>query len=259
MSNPLYQAEHFRDLAEECRAIAALCATSTRRFVMPRDTAFDRSLVAKLRRRCQYFFRYLSAMMQKRQIYRLLPIVSRRFSHRLIGGTELKISLFRKNKITATWQVQWDAPIGVLVLKKRKGKRKPAFGMSLYIDDNTICIQQLQGYSWVDLPDNWPVSFIEACMEFARQENLRAVRVPMAHTLYSYRYPYLHASPSLPMESANELQEIRTKMESLYDATALQLGFVATGDWYQWNNPCYVRQHKVSGASYVPSIRLARQ
>ncbi len=29
MSNPLYRAERCRDLAEECRAIAALCAPST--------------------------------------------------------------------------------------------------------------------------------------------------------------------------------------------------------------------------------------
>src|SRR5262249_40850346 len=145
---------------------------------------------------------------------------------------------------TASWYIKRDAPIGVLVFKKRRGKRKPAFGMSLYIAENTICIQQLQGYSWVDLPDKWPTSFVEACMEFARQENLRGVQVPMAHTLYSYRYPYLHASSSRPMERANELQSLRTKMEWLYDATALQLGFVATGDWYQWNNPYYVRRYR---------------
>ena len=29
MSNPLYRAECCRDLAEECRAVAALCAPST--------------------------------------------------------------------------------------------------------------------------------------------------------------------------------------------------------------------------------------
>ena len=81
-------------------------------------------------------------------------------------------------------------------------------------------------------------------MEFAHQENLRAVEVPMAHTLYSYHHPYLHAPSFLPIERASELQEIRTKMESLYDATALQLGFVATADSYQWNNPYYVRQYR---------------
>jgi hypothetical protein len=181
-------------------------------------------------------------MTQKRRICKLLPIVSRHFAHRWIGATELNISLFRTNKITTKWYVQWDAPINVLVLKKRKGKRKPAFGMSLYIDKNSICVQQLQGYSWVDLPDKWSASFIKACVEFARQENLRAVRVPMAHSLYSYRHPYLHAPSSLPLDRANELQEIRTKMESLYDAAALELGFVAIGDWYQWNNPCFDRK-----------------
>ncbi|SRR6266566_2106980 len=180
MSNPLYRADRFRDLAEECRAIAVLCATSTRRFVMPPDTALDRSLAAKLRRRCQYFFRYWSAMTQKQQICRLLPIISRHFNYRWIDGIELKISLFRTNKMTGSWYVQWDAPISVLVLKKRKGKRKPAFGMSLYVAEKAIRIQQLQGYSWVDLPDKWSASFVEACMEFAHQENLRAVEVPMA-------------------------------------------------------------------------------
>ena len=29
MSNPLYRAQRYRDLADECRAIAALCAPST--------------------------------------------------------------------------------------------------------------------------------------------------------------------------------------------------------------------------------------
>src|SRR5262249_56394825 len=120
---------------------------------------------------------------------------------------------------TASWYIKRDAPIGVLVFKKRRGKRKPAFGMSLYIAENTICIQQLQGYSWVDLPDKWSASFVAACMEFARQENLRAVQVPMAHTLYSYRHPYPHASPSLPMGRARMLPGIPTQLGTPYHAT----------------------------------------
>ena len=186
-------------------------------------------------------------MMQKRQICKLLPIVSRNFTHQWICATELKISLFRTSKITTRWYVQWDAPIGVLVLKKRKGKRKPAFGMSLYIAKDTICVQQLQGYSWIDHPGKWSASFVKACMEFARQENFRAVQVPMARTLYSYRHPYLRAPSFLPLDRERELQKIRTKMESLYDAAALELGFVATGDWYQWNNPYYDPKHNYGG------------
>ena len=65
--------------------------------------------------------------------------------------------------------------------------------------------------------------------------------------------------PSFPMERARVSQKIRTKMESLYDATALQLGFVATGDWYQWNNPNYVRSRWPGQARPRPGETAAVQ
>jgi hypothetical protein len=78
--------------------------------------------------------------------------------------------------------------------------------------------------------------FIETCRTFARQEGFREVRVPRAESLYSYRNPFLN-SQLLPESRNNALIRIRRNMKLIYDANALELGFVPDGDWFKWKNP----------------------
>jgi hypothetical protein len=47
MSSPIYRAERYRDLADECRAIAALCAPSTGVFADYLEMAQRNSFLAE--------------------------------------------------------------------------------------------------------------------------------------------------------------------------------------------------------------------
>jgi hypothetical protein len=78
--------------------------------------------------------------------------------------------------------------------------------------------------------------FIEACRTFARQEGLHEVRVARADSLFSYHTPGLNLA-LLPVSRERALTQIRKNMELLYDANALELGFVSDQDWFKWRNP----------------------
>jgi hypothetical protein len=77
---------------------------------------------------------------------------------------------------------------------------------------------------------------MEACRTFAYQEGFKQVRVPRAASLYSYHHPFICAE-LLPDARERALQRIRKNMELLYDANALQLGFIPDDRWFEWMNP----------------------
>jgi hypothetical protein len=47
---------------------------------------------------------------------------------------------------------------------------------------------------------------------------------------------FVHAD-LLPDARERTLQRIRKSMEMLYDANALELGFISDGRWFKWVNP----------------------
>lgn len=132
--------------------------------------------------------------------------------------------------------MHWDAPIAVSVFRNRKGKKRQALCMSLFLIKDVLYVGQIQGIAGTDAPRelrDWPKMLIELCRTFVRQEGLKELRVPKAETLYSYRDP--HLNPELTSKAReNTLQRIRRSMQLLYDTNALQLGFVSDGDWYKW-------------------------
>jgi hypothetical protein len=125
------------------------------------------------------------------------------------------------------------------VFRKKRGKRKPALGMSLYVIRNNIYVKQLQGVSHTNAPSElraWPKLFIETCQMFAIQNDFKTVRVPRADSLFSYHHP----SPDirlLPDARERAIERIRRDMKFLYDKNALELGFVPDGYWFRWINP----------------------
>jgi hypothetical protein len=134
--------------------------------------------------------------------------------------------------------MHWDAPITISIFRKRKGKKRLALCMSLYVVNRKLYVVQIQGVSGTDAPKelrSWPNLFIETCRTFARQERLSAVKIPRAEMLYSYRNPGLNPH-LLPESRENALRQIRRNMSLLYDANALELGFVPDGDWFTWEN-----------------------
>jgi hypothetical protein len=77
---------------------------------------------------------------------------------------------------------------------------------------------------------------MEACQTFAYQEEFKEIRVARAACLHSYYYPYIRPE-LLPDARKRALERIRKSLETLYDANALELGFVPDGRWFKWMNP----------------------
>jgi hypothetical protein len=135
--------------------------------------------------------------------------------------------------------MHWDAPVTISVFRRIRGKRKPALCMSLYIIRSILYIEQMQGVSRTDVPEDlrpWPKMFMEACRTFCYQEEFKEMRVPRAASLYSYQHMFVHAD-LLPDARERMLQRVRKSMEMLYDANALELGLISDGRWFKWVNP----------------------
>jgi len=223
--------------------LATLGATNSEQFEV------DRSPIGILRRRTQFFVRYLLARAQSGTIAKLLPIVESSFEHPWVAEIELRIRFWPGKDVNwlGLWSwsedpqrpVCWDAPVAICIHRKKRGKQKQALCMSLYLINGTVYIGQLQGVSRTNPPKEirfWPMKFMEACQTFARQENLKEVKVARADTLYSYRNPYLN--PELSPEAREQaLGRIRKTMELIYDANAVAVGFVPDGNWFKWENP----------------------
>ena len=204
------------------------------------------ALSQKLRRRWRFFAWYLIAQAHSRKIHRLPPVLAEAFNHPWVAGVELKIRFWPGNetKVGRLWRIykslptqsmHWDAPITVTVFRERRGKKRQALCMSFYVARGVLHIAQIQGVWKTDVPKElraWPKIFIEACRTFAQRENLRAVMVPKAATLYSYRNPFLRTD-FLPLARQNALSRIRDSMTTLYDKNAVELGFVPDGDWFR--------------------------
>jgi hypothetical protein len=137
----------------------------------------------------------------------------------------------------------WGAPVTVLVFKKGKDGGQPVAVryMSLFLENDVIHIAQLQGTRKIDMPPglkDWAERLLRACMEFAKEENFRAVRVGLAQSQHSFHHPYVQASLS-PEERTREAERIRERMRSHLDGSAHALGWPLEGEWFEWNNPHY--------------------
>jgi hypothetical protein len=133
----------------------------------------------------------------------------------------------------------WDAPVAISIFRRTKGKKRPALCMSLYVTRDSVCIQQLQGIHRTDVPRDlgaWPKMLMEVCRTFAYQEGFKEMRVPRAVSLYSYHHPFIRPE-LLPGGRERALHRIRKNMELLYDANAVELGFIPDGRWFKWINP----------------------
>jgi hypothetical protein len=103
--------------------------------------------------------------------------------------------------------------------------------------------------------------FMEACRTFCYQEEFKEMRVPRAASLYSYHHPFVHPD-LLPDARERMLQRIRKSMETLYEANALELGFIPDGRWFKWVNPKTAALPRMSAAAQGaahPGDQAARQ
>jgi hypothetical protein len=213
--------------------------------VQSRKLELSRSPVGTLHRRTFFLVQYLCARARPKAVARFLPIVEKTFEHPWVAECELQIRFWPGHERVWPWSrnplrtMHWDAPIAVSIFRKKRGKKRLALCFSMYLIGKTLHIKQIQGVSGTDVPSElrgWPKMFIEACRAFARQEALSEVRIPRADSLYSYHTPGLNPE-LLPDSRERALAQIKRNMELLYDANALELGFVPDGGWFKWRNP----------------------
>lgn len=226
----------------------------------------------KLRRRWHFYVRYYRAKTRWSTLRRLEPLIKKHFESRNENGRndwishamvrlralpgredrELRVpwsadrSLLRLRFFP--WRQQgcsanWSSPVTVLVFKKGKDGGKPVAVryMSFFVKDDVIHIAQLQGVQRIEMPPglkDWAERLLQACMEFARQEDFRGVRVALAQSQHSFHHPYLQPWLSAE-ERAREADLIRKRMQSHLDGSAHALGWPLEGEWFEWTNPHY--------------------
>jgi hypothetical protein len=222
-----------------------------------RELDISQSFLAKVRRRTLFFVRYILAKSQSKALTRLLPIIENSFRHPWVAEVRLEIHFWPGRGFRGRSFMHWDAPVSISVFRRIRGKKRPAFCMSLYVTRRALYIQQLQGMRGTDVPRDigaWPKIFMEACRTFAYQEGFEEMRVAQAASLYAYHYAGVR--PDLvPDARERALQRIRTSMEMLYDANSLELGFSPDGRWFRWINPKIARQPHVTSQAIVRSSR----
>ena len=207
----------------------------------------DRTAIGAFRRRLRYACWYVEARKHSKLIAKLVPIIESSFDHPWVAGVELKIRFWPGNetRVGQLWRLykslpkqsmHWDAPVTVSVFRQRRGKKRQALCLSMYLVKHVLYVGQIQGVAGTDAPKelrDWPKLFIESCRTLARQEGLRGVWIPKADALYAYRNPGL-SSQLTAKARENALRRIRRSMELLYDTNAIELGFVSDGAWFKW-------------------------
>ena len=217
-------------------------------------------------RRWTFLVRFMTARAQIDAIERLEPILEKFFESQWIAEARVKFRFWpgaedrevripwSSNKFLVRlrllpWRKQgcpahWGAPVTVTISKTNEGDTpKTVRYMSLFLEDDVIHIVQLQGVPLIEMPKglrDWAERFVKACMEFARQENFRAVRLARADSLYSYHHPDIRWYFT-PIQRAQTLKRIRAGFEKHHDENARTLGFIPEIHWYRWENPDFRR------------------
>ena len=199
-----------------------------------------------IRSRTRFFVRYILAKSRSKALLRLLPLIENSFRHPWVAEVQLQFRFWPAHGLVGQSFMSWDAPVAISIFRRKKGKKRPALSMSLYVNRDTLCIQQLQGVSRTDVPrdlEAWPKLLIKACRTFAYQEGFKEMRVPRAASLYSYHHPDIRPE-LLPDGRERALERIRKNMELIYDKNALDLGLVPDGNWFKWQNASSIRDYQ---------------
>lgn len=246
----------------------------------------------KLLRRWHFHARYCQARARWSTLRRLEPILQKHFriydekgrndwiSHvqvrlRAWPGSEdreLRISWPGDRSLLhlrfLPWREQecranWNSPITVRVFKKGKDGGKPVVVryMSFFVKDRLIYIAQLQGVRRIEMPPglrDWAERMLRACIEFAREQNFRGVRVAQAESQYSYHHPYVHAWLSAD-ERTKDADRVRERMRTHLDGSARALGWPLEGEWFKWDNPDYRHAERPTSAPSPSPVRRIRQ
>ena len=195
----------------------------------------DRTLLAKVIRHSRFFIRYARARYHRKRLAGLMAAVESRFSDSRGWIAERRLELRKAvGPLRTKDDIHWDAPVVVVVkYRDEEGRKKEACGMSLYLENNSLYVEQLQGGKSVAFPRRfkvWPQLFLKSCIAFAEAENLDLVCLPKAETLYTYRWPDL--GPNGIPRTEQSIDDHRQRMKLRYDGTARICGFRSEGNWF---------------------------
>lgn len=199
----------------------------------------DRTLVAKVMRHSRFFVRYLRARHHRERLAGLMAAIERRFPDSKGWIVERRLELRKTvGPLRADGDIHWDAPVVVVILCHDKdGNPREACGMSFYIENNSLYVEQLQGGKSVTFPRQfkvWPQLLLKSCIAFAQAENFDQVCLAKAQKLYSYRWPDL--GPNGIPRSHQSIEDHRQRMKLRYDETARVCGFTSEDSWSVWKN-----------------------
>src|SRR5262245_24290698 len=167
-----------------------------------------RRVLSYVRYRMVFFAGYVLAKSRSKALGKLLSTIENSFRHPWVAEVRLQIHFWPGGGRSF---IHWDAPVAISVFRRKRGKKRPALCMSLYVIRDTLYIWQMQGVPQTDVPRDlglWPKRFMAACQTFAYQEEFKEIRVRRAASLYSYRDPFLNPE-LLPDARERALQRIR--------------------------------------------------
>lgn len=246
--------------------------TAKKRSLQEYSLQIDDSWLGKWFRRRRFHVRYYRAIRKWSTLRRLEPILNRHFrSHKengkndWIAGVTVRLRAWpglEDREFQIGWpgdrfllrlrffpwreqgcRANWSSPVTVLVFKKGKDGGTPVAVryMSLFVEDDMICVTQLQGMPKIEMPPglkDWAERMLQACMEFAEKENFRGVSVALAQSKFSFHHPYVHPWLSAD-ERTREADRVRERMQAHHDGSARALGWPLEGAWFKWINKNY--------------------
>jgi len=243
------------------RAIPRVVGSDTGR-LSSRKLTIENSLQGKILRRWLFLYRYTVARAHSDAMRQFEPLLEQFFEHEWVADVRVKLRFLpgaEDRELTIPWPgnkyllrlrllpwrkqacpAQWGAPVTITVSKTNSGAiPKTVRYMSLFIEDDALHIVQLQGVPLIEMPKglrDWAERFVRACMEFACQQNFRAVKLSRPDSLYSYHHPSIRGYFT-PEESVQAAEKIRAGFEKHHNGTARTLGFTSETDWFCWENP----------------------
>ncbi len=129
----------------------------------------------------------------------------------------------------------WEAPI-VFLVQLNDGT---SLGLAVEFRGSVLCVRQMQGTKGADIPreiNHWPLIFMRACIDFAKQNNLREVRLYRADQSGFYWHPV-----AIPYENGEQwsvaVANLQRRMRQRYDGTAYNLRMIMTRRYGFWTNP----------------------
>ncbi len=141
-------------------------------------------------RNLRFWIMYRIALKRREEVHGLAKTVLRGCAARSPVRVRLDYSFLARPgyMIGKDFSVCWQAPIAITLYVDGKA----ALGLGVELRGGVLAVRQLQGGRGVRLPKelhDWPALFVQACIAYAKERGLKAVRLYRADQDPNYRWP----------------------------------------------------------------------